>query len=326
MTTRRNLLALGLAVAMPALPAPAQPASSVPRIGYLAVIDPAATPHLQAFRDGLRERGYTEGRNIRIDYQWSSDTRERLPQLAAELVRQKVDVIVTWGTAASMAARDATKTIPIVMFSVTDPVATGLVASFGRPGGNVTGTSNFTADLSAKVVELMLQIAPNTKRLIALRNPDNPSSRLQLAEAESAARAFKLPLQVVNVSAVPELEAAFAAMATQRNASLVVLTDPMFVTQSGALARLALKHRLPAFFVRRENAVAGGLLSYGSSISDEFRGSAVYVDKILKGAKPADLPVERPTRFELVINLRTAHALGLKAPKDLLLRADEVIE
>lgn len=326
MNTRRTLLALAIASALPALPVYAQPAARMPRIGYLAVIDPAATPHLQAFRDGLRERGWVEGKNILIDYKWSADTREQLPKLADQLVRQKVDVIVSWGTAASMAARNATKTIPIVMFSVTDPTATGLIASFARPGGNVTGTSNFTADLSAKVVELMLQLAPNTKQLLVLRNPNNPSSALQLAEAESAAKAFKLPMRIFNVTAAADLEAAFSEMGNLRNASVVILTDPMFVTESAALARLGIKHKLPTFYVRRENAVAGGLFSYGSSIAGEFRRSATYVDKVLKGASPAELPVERPTRFEMILNLKTARALGLTPPKDLLLRADELIE
>ena len=326
MITRRHLLALASSCAWPGFSAHAQTPARVPRIGYLAVVDPAATPHLQSFRDGLRERGYIEGKTIQIDYRWSADTREQLPKHAADLVRQNVDLIVSWGTAASMAARDATKTIPVVMFSVTDPVSTGLVASFNRPGGNVTGTSNFTTELSAKLVELLLQIAPNTKQLAVLRNPKNPGSIQQLAEAETAAKTFKLPLQIFTAEAAAELDAAFAQMGKLRNAGVVVLTDPMYVSNAATLARLALQYKLPAGFLRRENAVAGGLFSYGSSIANEFRYTATYVDKILKGTKPSELPVERPTRFELVVNLKTARTLGLKAPKELLLRADEVIE
>ena len=225
-----------------------------------------------------------------------------------------------------MAARDATSTIPIVVFSVTDPVGTGLVKSLGRPGGNVTGTSNLSADLSAKVVELLRLFAPKATQLAGLRNPRNPSSSLQLAELEAAARVFKMPLQMFEVTSAAELDDAFAKMGKLRNAGLVVLTDPMFVTESKRIAGLALQYRLPSFFVRRENAVAGGLLSYGSSIAAEFRNSSVYVAKILKGTKPQDLPVERPTRFELVVNAKTARALGLTIPSELILRADEVIE
>ena len=323
---RRQVLAFGAGMLVSPFGSLAQQPGKVWRIGYLAVIDPAATPHLQAFRDGLKQLGYIEGKTIQIDYQWSADTRGRLPMLAAALVHQKVDVIVAWGTAASMVARDATGTIPIVVLSVTDPVGTGLVKSFARPGGNITGTSNFSIDLSAKVIEFMRQIAPKSTQLAGLRNPLNPSSPLQLAELETGAKALKMPLQMFHATAAAELDGAFAQIGKLRNAGVVVLTDPMFVTEGKRIADLALQYRLPAFFVRRENAVAGGLLSYGSNITDEFRHSSVYVGKILKGVKPQDLPVERPTRFELVVNAKTARALGLTVPKELLLRADEVIE
>ena len=324
--TRRRVLVLGLTTIAAPLSSRAQAPANIPRIGYLAIVDPAATAHLQAFRDGLQQLGYVEGKTILIDYKWSADTRERLPQLAAELVRQKVDVIVAWGTAASMVARDATRSIPIVLLSVTDPVGTGLVKSFARPGGNITGTSNFSTDLSAKVVEFIRQIAPKSTQIAGLRNPLNPSSVLQLAELEAAAKAFKMPLQMFHATAAAELDGAFAQIGTLRNAGVVVLTDPMFVTERKRIADLALQYRLPTFFVRRENATAGGLLSYGSSIADEFRLSAIYVGKILKGTKPQELPVEMPTRFELVINAKTARALGLTIPYELLLRATELIE
>jgi putative ABC transport system substrate-binding protein len=305
----------------------AQVQGRVRRIGYLASADPATTEDVRAaFREGLREHGYVEGQNIAIEYRWTEGALERLPILAAELVRLNVDLIFAWATAAAIAAKRATSTLPIVFVSVADPVASGLVASLSRPGANVTGVSNISRDLMDKMMELLVQVVPGISRVAAVRNAPNPSSPLLLQATETAARSLGLQLQAVDVRAPEDFETAFATVTAAHAMGVVVIPDPMYFSQRQRIADLALKNRLPTVFARRENAEAGGLVSYGPSLPDQFRHATSYVDKIFKGAKPADLPVEQPTKFELVINLKTAKALGITIPQALLLRADKVVQ
>jgi putative ABC transport system substrate-binding protein len=305
----------------------AQAQGRVRRIGYLASADPATTEDVRgAFREGLREHGYVEGQNIAIEYRWTEGALERLPILAAELVRLNVDLIFAWATAAAIAAKRATSTLPIVFVSVADPVASGLVASLSRPGANVTGVSNISRDLMDKMMELLVQVVPGISRVAAVRNAPNPSSPLLLQATETAARSLGLQLHAVDVRAPEDFETAFATITAAHAMGVVVIPDPMYFSQRQRIADLALKNRLPTVFARRENAEAGGLVSYGPSLPDQFRHATSYVDKIFKGAKPADLPVEQPTKFELVINLKTAKALGITIPQALLLRADKVVQ
>jgi putative ABC transport system substrate-binding protein len=328
MTHRRQFLAtVGAGSMAIAFGAHAQVQGRVRRIGYLASADPATTGDLgDAFREGLREHGYVEGQNIAIEYRWTEGALERLPKLAAELVRLNVDLIFAWATAAAIAAKRATSTLPIVFVSVADPVASGLVASLARPGANVTGVSNISRDLMDKLMELLVQVVPGISRVAAVRNAPNPSSPLLLQATETAARSLGLQLQVVDVHAPEDFETAFTTIAAAHAMGVVVIPDPMYFSQRQRIADLALKNRLPTVFARRENAEAGGLISYGPSLPDQIRHATSYVDKIFKGAKPADLPVEQPTKFELAINLKTARALGLTIPQSLLLRADKVIQ
>jgi ABC-type uncharacterized transport system substrate-binding protein len=244
----------------------------------------------------------------------------------AELVNANVDVIVAWGTPSVIAVRRATSTIPIVMVSVGDPVGSGFIASLARPGANITGISNITVDLSAKLLELFIELVPGMKRVGVVRNPNNPNVTVQLRETEDAARKLNLRVQVVEARTSEDFERAFSRLRTERVNGVVLLADPSVIEQSRRIAELAQAARLPTAFQRRENVDAGGLLSYGPSISDQFREAGIYVDRLLKGAKPSELPVEQPTKFELVINLKTAKALGLEIPPTLLTRADEVIE
>jgi len=266
-----------------------------------------------------------EGQNFAIEERWAEGRAERLPDLAADLVRLKVDVIVTGSTPGARAAKQATTKIPIIAVVVGDPVGTGLVASLARPGGNLTGLSDITVDLSAKRLELLKEVAPTASRVAVLWNPTHPTNPLQLRETQVAAQALGLTLQPVVVGSSDELERAFAAMMRERASALLVLAETLTLLHRRRLADLAAKNRLPAMYPFREQAEAGGLMSYGPSIPDMYRRAAVYVDKILKGAKPADLPVEQPTRFELVINLKTAKALRLTIPPSVLIRAEEVI-
>ncbi len=323
---RRKFVALiGGALALPL--AFAQAPGKRYRIGYLASSSPKANARpLEAFREGLRELGYVEGQNLEIEYRSTDDNVAGLPKLAAELVGLKVDVIFAWTTPVALAARKATATIPIVMVGIADPVGSGLVASLARPGGNITGMSNFSADLSGKLVELLVQVAPGIKRFAGVRNALNPASALQQNETEAAARAFGLQFQVFDVRAPDDLEAAFAGMVKARAMGAVFFADPLWLSQRQRIAELALAHRLPTVFSRQENVESGGLMAYGPNLSSQFRRAAVFVDRILKGAKPADLPVEQPTKIDLVINLKTAKALGLTIPQSVLLRVDRVIE
>jgi len=309
------------------LTAEAQAPAKVPRIGFLTLLSSPESPQLLvAFRQGLRELGYVEGQTIAIEYRFAADRPERLPALAAELVRLKVDIIVTASPPPTEAARQATSTIPIVFAASGDPVATGFVASLARPGGNVTGLATLSADVVGKQLELLKEVAPKVSRVAVLQNPGNPGHPNQSRLAEGAAQVLGVQLQILDARTSSEIDAAFAAMRKQRAGGVLVLRDAMFRTQRTQVVALAAKSRLPAVYGFREQAEAGGLMAYGASVPHMYRRAATYVDKILKGAKPADLPVEQPTTLELVINLKTAKALGLTIPPSLLQRADEVIQ
>ncbi len=319
-------LALGLLAAPPAIEA--QPPGKVFRIGYLANVpptDPGASRLWDAFLQGLREFGYVEGQNIVIERRYSEGRYERLPALAAELVRLKVDVIVAGGTPTPHAAKRATSTIPIVMTNHPDPVEGGLVASLARPGGNVTGLSFVAPDLVGKQLQLLQEAVPRISRVGVLSNPTNPIHALYLSEAEVAARSLRVRLHILEARAPSEFAGAFSAMTKESAVALVVLSDPMFFGERTRIAELAAKSRLPMMAAQREHAEAGGLLAYGASLRENYRRAAAYVDKVLKGAKPGDLPIEQPAKFEFVVNLKTARALGLTIPQSVLLRADEVI-
>ena len=319
------LFLLGLLAALP--PADAQQPAKVPRIGSLWTSPLPATAHLvEAFRHGLRELGYVEGQNIAIEFRSAERRSERLPGLAAELVRLGVDVIVAPGTEAALAAKNATGTIPIVMVNVGDPVGTGLAQSLARPGGNITGLSRLDQELSGKRLQLLTEVVPKVSRVAALYNPDNPSLALSFRETEVAARTLGVELRSLAVRGPNEFETAFQAATRGRAGALIVLGDALTFRHRARIADLAAKHRLPAIFGAGEYVDAGGLMSYSPNLSDMYRRAATYVDKILKGAKPADLPVEQPTRFELVLNLKTAKALGLTIPQSILIRADHVIQ
>jgi len=330
-TTRRAFLGTlaGGFLATP-LTASAQPAGKVYRMGYLSTGSGSATYRrpLEALRQGLRELGWVEGQNIVIEYRYAEGRIDRLPGLAEELVRLKVDIIVASPTPSALAARDASRTIPIVGLSLTEPVALGLVASLARPGGNVTGvTYSVDTDIFGKQLELLKEAVPKVRRVAVLSNPTgSPAYPLTMSNVKAAARSLGLQLQLHEAREPGEIDGAFVAMAKERAVALLVFGDPMFFVHRGRLANLALKNRLPSMSTQWQWVEAGGLMSYGPSLPDQWRRAATYVDKILKGAKPADLPVEQPTRFELVINLKTAKALGLTIPQSLLLRADEVIQ
>ena len=330
MLKRREFITLlGGAAAWP-LAARAQPqAGKVPRIGFLGLTSPSDRPSLlDAFRQGLRELGWVEGQNIVIDYRYAEDRVDRLPDLAAELVRLKVHLIIaSAGTQVATAAKNATETIPIVMIAVRDPVGTGLIASLARPGGNVTGVSGSAGlEWVAKQLELLKETVPKIRRVAILSNPTNAYHQLAIREVNVAARSLGVQLQLLEARGPNEFDGAFAAMAKERVGALLVLSDAIFSSHRTRLADLAARSRLPAAYGVRESVEAGGLMSYGVSFVAQFRRAALFVDKILKGAKPADLPVEQPTEFELVINMKTAKALGLTIPQSVLLRADHVIE
>ncbi len=320
------VLAVGLALAP--LAAEGQQAGKIYRIGFLGPgsAERVYTDPLRSLRAGLRELGYAEGKNIVFEYRFAEDKYERLPGLAAELVRDKVDIIVVHSTPGTRAAKQATNTIPIVMVNISDPVGTGFVATLARPGGNITGMSGTDAGLAAKRLELLKEALPKLSRVAVLRNPNNPSNELQFRETQAAARSLGIEIQLFDVRNRKELESAFSVMAKARADAFTVMGDPMFLSQQNQIANLATTSRLPSVFARNENVEAGGLMSYGPTLADQFRQAATYVDKILKGAKPGDLPVEEPTRMYLVINLKTAKALGLKIPQTILLQADQVIE
>lgn len=319
------IIALGILLAPPA--AEAQPPPKVLRIGFLGNASAFASPLVEAFRQGLRERGWVESQTIAIEFRWAEGELERLPDLAAELVRLKVDVIVTiGGTPASLAVKQATDTIPIVMAVGADPVGTGLVASLAQPGGNITGLTLFTPEIEGKRLELLKEAVPGSSRVAVLANPVNPATARAVRETEVAAQALRMPLQLLEVRDPSEFEGAFAAMTRAQADALIVLPDPMLVAQRTRIVELAAKHQLPAMYGFREDAEAGGFMAYATNYPDLLRRAAAFVDKILKGAKPADLPIEQPTTFELIINLKTAKALGLTLPPLLLFQANEVIQ
>ena len=307
----------------------AQQATKVARIGYL-VSDLVTNLHLrEAFLQGLRDLGYVEGRNVVIESRNAEGKSERLPVLAAELVALKVDVIAAQGTSAALAAKQATRTLPIVFGGVGDPVASGLVTSLARPGGNVTGSSILNPELVGKCLEQVKQAVPGVSRVAVLWQPGGlgeRTSRDMLKRAEVAAQALGVRLQVVEARGPENLDRAFSDMTRARAGALTVLPSGVFNNERRRLVDLAAQNRLPAVYPWRESVDAGGLMSYGPNTADSLRRAATYVDKILKGAKPGDLPVEQPTKFELVINLKTAKALGLTIPPSLLQRADEVIQ
>src|SRR5712691_2729563 len=306
----------------------AQQPGKVYRVGVLTnkASDPAEARRWQAFRSGLRERGWIEGENILIEFRGAEGNSARLPELAADLVRLKVDLIVARSSMFVQPAKEATSSIPIVFVVHADPVRTGHVTSLARPGGNITGLSNLMTDLGPKGLELLSSAVPVAKRIAVLWNPDTPSHTPALKAVEEAARTLRVQLQAVGARTASELEGAFATMARARAQAVLVLGSPIFFTERQRVAELAITHRLPTMLDASDYVEAGGLMSYSPNYDDLYRRGAVYVDKILKGAKPADLPVEQATKFELVINIKTSKALGLTIPQSVLVRADHVIQ
>jgi len=317
------LLALGLLWGL--LCSDAQPPTKVHRIGILSPAAEASTPLFEAFRQGLHELGYVEGQNMVLEFRLAAGRAERLRDLAAELVQLQVEVILTDTMTATQVAKEATMTIPIVMASSSDPVQGGLVASLARPGGNITGMALLAPELSGKRLELLQEVVPRVAQVAVLWNPRNPVAA-NVRATEAAAQALHLQLHLVEVPGPEALEAAFETARQGHADALITLPDAMLWNQRLQVVGLAAQHRLPALFPEREFVDAGGLLSYGPSVPASFHRAATYVDKILKGTKPADLPVEQPIKFELVINLKTAKALGLTIPPTLLFQADEVIQ
>ncbi len=306
--------------------AEAQQPKKVPRIGFLTATSPSAvSARTEAFRQGLRELGYVEGKNIVIELRSAEGKLDRVSELAAELVRLNVDVIVTAGSASTRPAKEATVTIPIVMGFDNDPVGSGFVASLARPGGNITGLSILSPEISGKQLELLKEIVPRLARVAVLGDSTEPGNAQALKEIELAAGAFGVKLQYLDVLGPKDIETAFRAANKGRADAVLLLPSPILLSQRTQLADLALKSRLPATYSRPEYVEDGGLMTYGPSITDLFRRAAIYVDKILKGAKPADLPVEQPVKFELIINLKAAKQIGLTIPPNVLARADRVI-
>ena len=300
---------------------------AMPVIGYLGNISPGVSaPGLVGFRQGLNETGYIEGQNVAIEYRWAEGHYDRLPALAADLVGRKVDVIATSSTPAIQAAKAATSTIPLVFFGGGDFVALGLVASLARPGGNLTGISIMSPELNPKRLDLLSQLVPQASVIALLVNPSNAIAEVTIRDVQEAARGKGVELQILRAGTEAEIDSAFAALVQLRAGALVAATDPFFNSRREQLVALASHHAVPAIWEWREFVEAGGLISYGSSLTDMWRPVGIYVGKILKGANPADLPIQQPTKFELVINLKTAKALGLTLPQSLLAAADEVIE
>ena len=334
MIDRRAFIAGAIALSTPPLAAETQQAGKVYRVVLVFTTAPVsqmigpdpAHPLVRAFLDQLRALGYVQGRNLVFEPRSAEGKLERLPDLVADLIRLKVDVIVSSLSPAIRAAKQQTSTIPIVMAGINDPVGAGFVASLARPGGNVTGLSMLVTELSGKRLELLKETLPNLSRAAFLWNPTQPGQALALKDTQAAARVLGVTLQLYEVRDPNEFDGALAAMTKARAGALLVMTDPLTFSQRGQLTALAAKHRLPAMYALREFVDAGGLMAYGPSFPDSYRRAATYVDKILKGAKPADLPVEQPTKFELVINIKTAKALGLTIPQSMFIRADEVIQ
>jgi putative tryptophan/tyrosine transport system substrate-binding protein len=329
MNARRRvvLLLMAGALTVPFASFAQQPTKSA-RIGFLAPTSPQVlSTRLQAFRDGLRELGYVEGKNLQLEVRWGEGKLERLPTLADELVQAKVDVIVAATSPAVVAARQATQTVPIVMPVSSDPVRDGLVASLARPGGNITGFSMMAPELGQKQLQLLEELFPNVSRAVAvLWNPAYVGMRARFEQAQVAAPAVGLTVRSVEVRDTHELDVAFEAIIREHPDELLLLVDPFTFSQRARIVEFAAEQRLPVIYESSDFVDVGGLMSYGPNINDMYRRSATFVDKILRGAKPAELPVEQPTKFELAVNLRAAKVLGIKFPESILLRADKVIE
>jgi putative tryptophan/tyrosine transport system substrate-binding protein len=304
----------------------AQTRLAVRRIGYLSATTRAADNDvIVSLVDGLRERGWTEGTNLRMDYGWASGNVGRLPELTRELLRNGDDVIVAVGTAAAVAARKSTQTVPIVFGTISDPVGSGVVASLSRPGGNATGRANMLNTVSAKLVELMREALPGARRIAILWNPENAAKTLEFEECSAAAKALSMQVRSVQVHTAHELNAGFSSILDDRPDAVLVFIDSTSISRKAAIVSFAAMNRLPAMYQWREYVEAGGLMSYGPNAGYEWRQAAFLVDRILRGASPSELPVEQPTKFELVINLAAARALGLTVAKSLMLRADQII-
>jgi putative ABC transport system substrate-binding protein len=296
------------------------------RIGYLSTTTRAAdAASIAALIDGLRERGWVEGSNLLVEYRWSSGDVSRLPGLARDLLRSDVELIVAVGTSAARAARQSTRTVPIVFGTISDPVGSGIVDSLSRPGGNATGRANMLDTISVKLVELLREAFPGARRVAILWNPENEAKRLEFEESSAAAKALAMHVKSVEVRTPHELNEGFGAIVRDRADALLVFIDSTTLSRKAAIVSFAAMHRLPAIYQWRDYVNAGGLMSYGPNAEHEWREAARFVDRILRGAKPAEIPVERPTKFELAINLATAQALGITVPQSLLLRADEII-
>jgi putative ABC transport system substrate-binding protein len=324
---RRKFITLlgGASVAWP-LAARAQQAA-MPVVGLVVAASP--TPYaarVNAFQKGMSEAGYVEGRNVVIEYRWTYDQNDRLPRLVADLIDRKAAVIVAGGTRSALAAKAATSTTPIVFYTVTNPVEAGLVAALNEPGGNLTGVTSLGAEVGPKRLQLLHELLPNSKNISLLVNPRFPGAETQSRDMQEAARALGLQLHVLNVSTPPEIDDAIANAVKLKAGGIVISTDPLFTARTEQLATMALRNAIPAIFQYREFASAGGLMSYGESFTEPYRQLGIYAGRILAGTKPADLPVQQATKFELVINLKTAKALGLEIPPPLFARADEVIE
>ena len=329
MNNRRKLIiALGAsALGIPLRSFAQQPAARMRRIGFLGPsLASAYARELEAWRAGLRELGYVEGKNLSVDFRWAEGNYAQLPTLAAELVALNVELIVTPTTPVSRAAQQATTTIPIVMVNVGDPVSAGLVKSLARPGGNITGLSNLVSDTNNKRIEMLLSMAPKQARVVYLLNPDNPQAVLSSKAVQATGQKRGVTILLAEARTPQEIDKAFASFRQQNVGALVVGLDGFFQQQRSQIVELTVKHRLPSISADSKYAEAGGLINYGTNLIEHFRYVATFVDKILKGAKPADLPVEQPTKFELIINGKTAKALGLKIPQSLLISADKVIE
>ena len=323
---RRKFLATlgGAAAAWPLAAGAQQP---VPVIGFLNGTSPEGyAPYVAAFRQGLKEAGYVDGQNATIEYRWAEGQYDRLPTLAADLVRRNVTVIAATSTPAAQAAKALTSTVPIVFTTGDDPIKLGLVASFNRPGGNATGVSHFIGELGSKRLGLLRELLPGITVIATLLNPNFPGAERQLRDAEAAAGALGLQLIVLRATTEREIDAAFATMAQQGTSALVVGGDPFFIARREQIVALAARHAIPTIYPARDFAVAGGLMSYGTDFADAYRQAGVYTGRIVRGEKPADLPVQRSTKFEFVINFNTAKALGLAVPNSMQLLADEVIE
>ncbi len=325
MNRRETVLAL-LALGAAPLAAEAQPAGKVPRIGFLGNSTAALEANLVGpFREGLRDFGYVEGRNVLIEYRWAEGKYERFPALIGELVALKVDVIVTAGTPATLAVKKATTSVPIVMVAVGDPIGTGIVPSLSQPGGNITGMTSISAELEGKRLELLREVIPEVSHIAVLWNADSPLQFVGERRTHAAAEVLRMKVLSLGVRNEEGLEKAFAAISRERPGALLVLADRLFLHHRARIMDFAARQRLPGVHAYRELVEAGGLMSFGPSYADMHRRAAYFVDRILKGAKPADLPVERPATFELVINLKAAKALELTIPQSVLVRATEVI-